>query len=114
MACGLPVITTDDPGYDIYSLDRDGVLLIEPTADAVRAALRLVATDAARRARMAEYSATFARAHFGWPAHISRLVGEYEAQLGWRALKTALPCQEPAPAAEAEPSGSAAVGLGEL
>src|SRR4030095_3892050 len=51
-ASGLPVSTTDAPGYSVYDLDRNGVLLIEPTADAVRTALHRLMGDAQLRKHM--------------------------------------------------------------
>jgi D-inositol-3-phosphate glycosyltransferase len=77
MACGLPVITTDDPGYGIYELDRERVAFIEPTVPALRSALRRVARDDVLRARMAHYSAVTAARRFSWSQHLQGLERAY-------------------------------------
>jgi len=73
MSSGLPIVTTDDPGYGAYGLDRNEVLLIEPTPPAIRAALLSLARDPERRAAMGRYSSEFARRQFGREQHIDRL-----------------------------------------
>jgi glycosyltransferase involved in cell wall biosynthesis len=82
MACGLPVVTTDDPAYDVYGLDRDGVALVPPTVPAVTAALRRLAADASLRRRMGSYSHEFARSRFSWPEHTRTLGRLYGLALG--------------------------------
>ncbi|GEL16906.1 glycosyltransferase family 4 protein [Pseudonocardia asaccharolytica] len=81
MACGLPVITSDDPGYDVYGLDREWVELIRPTVPEIRAALRRLADDEVRRARMSRYSAGLAVSNFSWSAHRRRLETVYAEAL---------------------------------
>jgi D-inositol-3-phosphate glycosyltransferase len=79
MACGLPVVTTDDPAYDVYQLDRERMMFISPTVPAVRSGLQRLAADEALRRRMGRYSADVARTRFSWSEHIrilGRLYGE--------------------------------------
>ena len=73
MASGLPVVMTDDPGYRPYGLDRDHVLLIEPTVSAIKGALQCLARDPQRRATMGRYTSDFARREFGRDRHLNRL-----------------------------------------
>ncbi|MGW7531881.1 glycosyltransferase family 4 protein [Amycolatopsis sp. NPDC054798] len=82
MASGLPVVTTDDPGYASYGLDRTQVALIPRNAAILRTTLRSLAADPARREAMGRYSAGFAAARFSWPKHAERLEESYRAALG--------------------------------
>lgn len=77
MASGLPVVTTDDPAYDTYRLDRDLVALVAPTVSDVRAALGRVAADPALRRRMGAYSRAVATGRFGWSAHLAAVGALY-------------------------------------
>ncbi|WP_371497936.1 glycosyltransferase family 4 protein [Kitasatospora sp. NBC_00374] len=77
MASGLPVVTTDDPGYAPYGLDRSQVLLLPRDAEALRAALTALAADAPRRERMGRYSRDHAVEAFGWEEHVIALVRHY-------------------------------------
>jgi len=81
MATGLPIVTTDDPGYAEYGLDRDLVAFVEPTVDAVRSALLRLAGDPQLRARMGAYSTDVANRRFAWSEHARTLAALYaEAQ----------------------------------
>jgi glycosyltransferase involved in cell wall biosynthesis len=73
MASGLPIVMSDDPGFAAYRLDREQVLLIEPTPVAIRGALLSLAHNPQRRAAMGGYSSDFARREFGRDQHIRRL-----------------------------------------
>jgi D-inositol-3-phosphate glycosyltransferase len=73
MASGLPIITSDDPGYDVYGLDRDLVAMIQPTVSHIRSALERVADDENLRRRMAEYSLHVAMTSFPWSEHVRKL-----------------------------------------
>ncbi len=77
MASGLAVITSDDPGYDVYSLDRQYVALMPPNVDSVSAALEHVAADETMRLGMARYSYELARTRFSWKAHARLLTNVY-------------------------------------
>ncbi|MEY9945841.1 glycosyltransferase family 4 protein [Kitasatospora sp. GAS1066B] len=78
MASGLPVLTTDDPGYAPYELDRTQVRLLPRQRDALRAALAELAADEQLRARMGRWSREHAAAAFGWPQHAERLLTHYQ------------------------------------
>lgn len=77
MASGLPVITSDDPAYVEYGLDRDLVRLVPPEAGAVRAAIAELAADPNLRSRMGQYSRRTATSDFSWNAHCARLLRDY-------------------------------------
>ncbi|MEU6774066.1 glycosyltransferase family 4 protein [Streptomyces sp. NPDC046759] len=77
MASGLPVVTTDDPGYAPYHLDRDRVSLLPRDVAALAAELRTLATDPERRACMGAYSRTYAEKAFAWDDHVQTLLAHY-------------------------------------
>jgi glycosyltransferase involved in cell wall biosynthesis len=79
MASGLPVITSDDPGYGIYRLDRDRVAFIRPTVPEISSALQRLAVDDALRQRMARYSSSIAAARFSWLEHVKSVEQMYDA-----------------------------------
>ncbi|MEU4238177.1 glycosyltransferase family 4 protein [Actinoplanes sp. NPDC026619] len=78
MASGLPVVTTDDPGYAPYRLAREHVTLLPRDAGRWRAALRSMAGDAARRERAGDWSRRFAVANFAWDEHATGLIRTYD------------------------------------
>jgi glycosyltransferase involved in cell wall biosynthesis len=82
MACGLPVVTSDDPGYRIYGLDRERVQFIRPTVPEIRSALRRLAADASLRRRMGEYSLEVATSRFPWSEHVNRIERLYADAIG--------------------------------
>ncbi|GAA1943510.1 glycosyltransferase family 4 protein [Kitasatospora viridis] len=79
MAAGLPVVTTDDPGYTPYALDREAVSLLPRDAGRLRAELVALAADPPRRRRMGRWSRSYAERSFGWPEHVRALLGHYAA-----------------------------------
>ena len=93
MASGLPVVTTDDPGYAGYGLDRDLVMLIPPSPTDIRTALETVAASADLRQRMGAYSQALARERFSWRAHLDGLLRELDgaARSGRRGRRIAGP-----------------------
>jgi D-inositol-3-phosphate glycosyltransferase len=72
MACGLPVVLTDDPRYDDYGVDRSLLRLVPQDPEALRDAIRQIVADAGLRTRMSEYSRRMAVERFD--AHLSRKV----------------------------------------
>jgi phosphatidylinositol alpha-mannosyltransferase len=77
-AAGTPVVASDIAGYrDVVRDGADGVLVPRGEPAALAEALRDLALDPARRARMAETAA--ARAHrFAWPVVAGEVLGAYE------------------------------------
>jgi len=82
MASGLPVVTTDDPGYAPYDLDRSHVTLLDRDPEAIRSTLSALAEDEPRRARMARYSREIATTAFAWEEHVSALSEYYREAAG--------------------------------
>lgn len=66
MACGLPVVTTDDPRYDGHGVRRDLLRLVPRDATALRRAILDVLTTPGLRDRMGRYARDFAVRHFDW------------------------------------------------
>jgi glycosyltransferase involved in cell wall biosynthesis len=78
MSCGLPIITTDDPGYRRYDVDRERIVFTDPTSELLlRHILRVLADDSLRRA-MSAYSRALARAWFDWDANVVTLLDIYD------------------------------------
>ncbi|TXS42883.1 glycosyltransferase family 4 protein [Streptomyces sp. t39] len=97
MASGLPVVTTDDPGYAPYGLDRDHVRLLPRDAGELHGALSALAADTPLRERMGRYSRHYATSCFAWPEHTRTLLGLYRC-----ALTGAVDERPPGTGAEAE------------
>jgi D-inositol-3-phosphate glycosyltransferase len=81
MACGLPVVTTDDPGYAEYDLDLESIALVPRTTEAIDAAVTAVLADAARAARMSAYSRAVALDRFSWRQNYAGEYGVYAEHL---------------------------------
>ncbi|HTH93051.1 MAG TPA: glycosyltransferase family 4 protein [Candidatus Paceibacterota bacterium] len=78
MACGLPIITSDDEGYKDYKLDREMMYLIKnPTDESVQGAIREIVFDETRLQKMGEYSKQYVNEYFNWNAIISKLERVY-------------------------------------
>ncbi|GAA2570003.1 glycosyltransferase family 4 protein [Winogradskya consettensis] len=78
MACGLPIVTTDDERYDAYGVDRRLFSLVAPEPEALRTAIRAVVADAGLRRRMGEHSRRLAVRHFDWRVNQQLLVNLYD------------------------------------
>ncbi len=82
MSCGLAVVTSDDPGYAPYGLDRDRVSLVARDAAVLRDRLRGIALDRGLREEMGRYARAYAEKHFAWSEHIAALKEEYRRVCG--------------------------------
>ncbi len=78
MACGVPVVTTDDPRYAGYRVDRDLIRLVPADRRSLRAAILAVLADPSLRRRMAGYGRRFAVERFEWRRNQSALLELYE------------------------------------
>jgi glycosyltransferase involved in cell wall biosynthesis len=77
MISGLPIITTDDPGYASYGLDKTLVrMLPSPTKTSVKSAIDEILADKPLRTKMAAYSAEYAK-RFAWEHVIAELDKTY-------------------------------------
>lgn len=79
MASGLPVLTSDDPGYRPYGLDGDQVRFLPRRIGVWRAALAELVCDEARRAVMGACARAYALEHFDWDGHVTSLLSHYGA-----------------------------------
>jgi len=77
MACGLPIVTSNDPFYRNY-VDEAHVALIEPTSDNIRTYIKRLINDQPLYARMSAYSRSTAERVFSWDARIKRYLAIYE------------------------------------
>jgi D-inositol-3-phosphate glycosyltransferase len=74
MACGLPVITSKDEGYDTYNLDpRYFEMLENPTAETLKASIEKIVFDDKRLKQMSEYSHSYALSNFSWVNAVNTL-----------------------------------------
>ena len=76
MASGLPVVTTDDPGYKVYGF-KDEIVLIKPTIKNIHATLTELATNTQKRTELGAKAYEFAQKHFTWEQNIATLIDEY-------------------------------------
>ena len=79
MASGLPIVTSDEPGYDYYNLDRSLVSLVGRDSEILRSELQAIAADGDRRMMMGQYSADYASTTFQWEEHCTQLQLLYQA-----------------------------------
>jgi glycosyltransferase involved in cell wall biosynthesis len=90
MASGLPVVTTDDPGYAPYGLDRGDVALLPRETAAYRTHLSALAADPERRGRMGRWARGYITANFAWDVHAEALMRLYDEVLPHRQLPVAV------------------------
>ncbi len=81
MACGLPVVTTDDPAY-VDSIASGSVVFCRRDADSFRAAITGLFADTESLMALGERSRQVAVRNFDWRANISRLLAVYSDVLG--------------------------------
>jgi glycosyltransferase involved in cell wall biosynthesis len=79
MACGLPVITTDEPGYGRYGITPGMIRFCPRTPEAVAGAVRSLLDDDHLRQAMSAYSRRLAEVGFSWESNYNR---EYEMTHG--------------------------------
>ena len=78
MACGLPVITSNDPGYAEYDFDRNAIKLTDRRPAALRAAI-LETLFGASSGDAGGYCRSFAVEHFSWTRNVSAVLDLYAA-----------------------------------
>ena len=76
MACGLPVITSDDPFYLNY-VDATYVSLVEKTSESIRQEIKRILKDNDLYSRMSAYSRIQAEKKFSWDSRIQAYVRIY-------------------------------------
>jgi glycosyltransferase involved in cell wall biosynthesis len=82
MAAGLPVVTTDDPAYQAYGLDRERIGFVERDADAIRRMVTGILDSPERAAAMGRYSRRLAVERFSWEANYRREYAVYASGAG--------------------------------
>ena len=80
MACGLPVVTTDDPAY-IDSVSAGVTVLCRRDANSFRVAIKSLLADGDRLRSLGVQSREIAVRHFEWDANFSRLMAAFSAAL---------------------------------
>lgn len=78
MASGLPIITTDDKGYEIYNFDRNKLLLIEPTVENIKLNINKLLANPQLQATMSQYSISYAFRYFNWKTSIKAIIDTYQ------------------------------------
>jgi len=77
MACGLPVITSNDPFYLNY-IDGERVKLVDPTPAIIRQAVKQMLRDEQLYDHMAQYSRAIALERFNWDGRIQEYMKIYK------------------------------------
>jgi len=81
MACGLPIITSNDPFYLNY-VDGDTMMLVEPTSENIRRSIKEVLNNATLRLHMSQYSRAKALETFSWDRRIQKYLAIYDRLCG--------------------------------
>ncbi|MCX5896481.1 MAG: glycosyltransferase family 4 protein [Proteobacteria bacterium] len=76
MACGLPVITSNDPFYRNY-VDEASVSLVENTSENIRQTIKKILHDKNLYSQMSRYSRSIAQERFSWDSRIQAYVRIY-------------------------------------
>jgi phosphatidylinositol alpha-mannosyltransferase len=106
-AAGTPVVASDIAGYaDVVEHGADGLLVPRGDPAALAAALRDMAVDPARRARMSARALVSVQ-RFAWPRVAEQVVGAYEDAIAMPAPADAYPARAARAAARigARPAG---------
>ena len=77
MACGLPVVTTAEEGYEEYSLDPSGIVLVSPEPQVLRSTFLNILADSKRMKQMQVYSRHLAEQRFDWHRNAECLASDY-------------------------------------
>jgi glycosyltransferase involved in cell wall biosynthesis len=81
MACGLPIITTDDPAYATYGIDERRVKFVARNKKAIAEAVSEVLTDDRLRQRMSAYSRQIAESRFSWDINFNEELAVYPKEI---------------------------------
>jgi D-inositol-3-phosphate glycosyltransferase len=77
MACGLPVIATDEAAYGEYGLDRSAMALVAATPEVLRTTCSRILDCEDLRVRMSHYSRELATTRFDWRLNAADLTQIY-------------------------------------
>jgi glycosyltransferase involved in cell wall biosynthesis len=81
LACGLPIITSNDPFYLNY-VDGEHVILVEPTSAHIRESIKKIINDQHSASKMSEYSRAKALETFSWDSRIQKYLAIYDRLRG--------------------------------
>ena len=82
MASGLPVITSNDPGYARYAFDPELLVMLDATdPETLRKTITALVHDSEKRKRMSEYSLSYVSEHFEWATVVIQLESIYKQLL---------------------------------
>jgi len=82
MASGLPIVATNDPGYEHYDFDKKLIYFLDnPTGTSLQQAIREIIQGNNLLAAMSEYSTRYAQTNFSWQRAISQLEKIYDSLL---------------------------------
>ena len=74
MACGLPVVATDEPDYETYEFGPDDIVFAPADTAGLQQALQSLLQDRARLARMRAAARHVATERFEWRANVAQLM----------------------------------------
>lgn len=80
MASGLPIITSDNPGYEHY-LNKDKVVLIKPEISIIKSSIKALLSNKKKMNEMREYSRQEAVKRFGWEKNTKKIIEVYNQAL---------------------------------
>lgn len=78
MACGVPIVTTNNPHYDRYGLDKEKFMTTKPDEKSIRKVLDKIITNEAEMASAGKYSRQFAVRNFSWSHNYPKEYAIYE------------------------------------
>jgi D-inositol-3-phosphate glycosyltransferase len=78
LATGLPVITTDEPGYRAYDLDRNMIFFVDPSPETLREHILKIVTNPVFAKKMGAYSLALAVERFDWERNTKPLLDTYK------------------------------------
>lgn len=78
MATGLPVVTTNDKGYDDYDISKEHIRFIDRKPEVLREHITEILRNAELRQKMSQYSRQFAREHFDWSKNHQAEAAQYK------------------------------------
>jgi glycosyltransferase involved in cell wall biosynthesis len=81
MACGLPIITTDDPAYATYDMDERRVKFVARNKKTIAEAIAEVLTDDESRQQMSAYSRQLAESRFSWDVNFNEELAVYPKEI---------------------------------